>query len=263
MRDMSRAFNLAGRKAVVTGAGRGLGHHMAVALAQAGADLALASRTREDLERTADEIRALGSEALVVELDVTRSRDIRDMVDRVLEEYGGIDILVNNAGCNVRKPSVDITKEDWDLVVGTNLKGAFFCAQAVGKHMIARRKGKIINVGSGTSLFGFPEIVPYCSSRGGIVQMTKALAAEWAPYRINVNAIAPGWFRTSQTEVLFRDEAWVESILERIPWGRTGEPEDLAGLTVFLASDASQYVTGQTIFVDGGFTLGATRAKVS
>jgi len=124
MRDMSRAFNLAGRKAIVTGAGRGLGHHMAVALAQAGADLALASRTREDLERTADEIRALGSEALVVKLDVTRSRDIQDMVDRVLEEYGGIDILVNNAGCNVRRPSVDITEEDWDLVMGTNLRSA-------------------------------------------------------------------------------------------------------------------------------------------
>jgi NAD(P)-dependent dehydrogenase (short-subunit alcohol dehydrogenase family) len=262
MKDMSQAFDLTGQKAIVTGAGRGLGHHMAVALAQAGADLALASRTIEDLERTANEIRALGTKALVVEVDVTRLEDIHRMVDCVLDDYGRIDILVNNAGCNVRKPSVEITEEDWGLVVGTNLKGAFFCAQAVGSQMIAQRKGKIINIGSGTSLFGFPEIVPYCASRGGIVQMTKALAAEWAPYCVNVNAIAPGWFETSQTEVLFRNEAWLKSILERIPWGRTGEPEDLAGLTIFLASDASDYVTGQTIFVDGGFTLGAIKARV-
>jgi len=198
-----------------------------------------------------------------VEMDVRRLESVRTAVDDVAARLGGIDVLVNNAGCNVRKPSVEVTEADWELVVGTNLKGAFFCAQAAGAHMIARGKGKVINIGSGTSLFGFPEIVPYCASRGGIVQMTKALAAEWAPHRVNVNAIAPGWFETAQTEALFQDERWVGSILERIPWGRTGEPEDLAGITVFLASDASDYLTGQTIFVDGGFTLGSVKARVS
>lgn len=257
---MGGDFDLSGKVAIVTGASRGLGQYFARALARAGADVVITSRTLDSLAQTQADIEAVGRKALPCVLDVRKLETIQSMVDRALDALGRIDILVNNAGCNIRKASVDVTPEDWSFVVDTTLKGGFFVAQAAARSaMIPQKKGRIINVGSGTSVFGFPGIVPYCASRGGITQMTKALAAEWAPYGITVNVLAPGWFKTAQNAILYEDPVWVAHVTEKIPIGRTGLPNDMDGTVVFLASDASAYVTGQLLFVDGGFTIGAMR----
>jgi len=261
---MAGDFDLGGKVAIVTGASRGLGQYFARALARAGADVVITSRTVESLKQTQSEIEAMGRKVMPCVLDTRKIETIQPMVDRALQQFGRIDILVNNAGCNIRKPSVDITPEDWNTVVDTILKGAFFVSTAVVRAaMMPQKKGRIVNIGSGTSLFGFPGITPYCASRGGITQMTKALAAEWAPHGITVNIIAPGWFRTAQNEILFQNPEWVAYVNSRIPAGRTGLPNDMDGAVVFLASDASAYVTGQLLFVDGGFTIGAMSAMPS
>ena len=258
---MNGQFDLGGKVGVVTGASRGLGQYFSRALAHAGADLVITSRTVESLAQTQADVEATGRRALPCMLDTRRIETIQPMVDRAMHEFGHIDILVNNAGCNIRKPSVAVTPEDWDTVVGTILKGAFFVSQAVVRSaMLDQKKGRIINIGSETMLFGSPGIVPYCASRGGLTQMTKALAAEWAPFGITVNVLAPGWFKTAQTALLYEDPAWVANIVEKIPFGRSGLPNDMDGSVVFLASDASEYVTGQLLFVDGGFSIGAMRA---
>src|SRR5512136_548250 len=258
---MAGQFDLTGKVAVVTGGSRGLGQCFSRALARAGADVAITSRSLDALGQTRTEIEAMGRTALPCVLDTRRIETIQPMVDEVLRRFGRIDILVNNAGCNIRKSAVDMTPEDWDTVVGTILRGAFFVSTAVVRSaMIAQKYGRIVNVGSGTSVFGFPGIVPYCASRGGMTQMTKALAAEWAPFGITVNVLAPGWFKTAQNAILYEDPEWVANVVEKIPVGRTGLPNDMDGAVVFLASDASEYVTGQLLFVDGGFTIGAMRA---
>ena len=259
---MSDLFDLSGKVAIVTGASRGLGQTMARALAGAGANLVVTSRDAKKLASFIEELAALGRKALAVQVDVTREADIAHMVDAAIEAYGQIDILVNNAGVNIRKPSLDVTWEDWDTVVNTNLKGSYFCAQAVGREMIKRRTGKIINIGSCTSVFGMEAIVPYAASRGGALQMTKSLAAEWGRYGVNVNLLAPGWFKTAQTAALYANKPWLDMITDRIPLGRPGQPHDLDGSVIFLASDASAYITGQILLVDGGFTTGATKAIV-
>jgi NAD(P)-dependent dehydrogenase (short-subunit alcohol dehydrogenase family) len=259
--SMAGEFDLKGKVAIVTGASRGLGQYFSRALARAGADLVITSRTVESLEQTRSEIEAMGRRALPCMLDTRKTETIDLMVDQAMERFGRIDILVNNAGCNIRKASVDVTPDDWDAVVNTILRGSFFVSTTVvRKAMLSQKKGRIINVGSGTSVFGMPGIVPYCASRGGITQLTKALAAEWAPLGITVNAIGPGWFRTAQNDVLFQNPDWVAHVTDKIPAGRTGLPNDMDGAVVFLASDASAYVTGQLLFVDGGFTIGAMRA---
>ena len=258
---MAGQFDLTGKVAVVTGASRGLGQYFSRALARAGADVVITSRTVESLGQTKSDIEAMGRRALPCALDTRNVETIQPMVDAALQAFGRIDILVNNAGCNVRKSSVDVTPEDWDTVVGTILRGSFFVATAVARSaMLPQKKGRIVNIGSGTSAFGFPGIVPYCASRGGITMLTKSLAAEWAPMGITVNAIAPGWFKTAQNAVMYEDPQWVASVIERIPAGRSGLPNDMDGAVVFLASDAAEYVTGQVLFVDGGFTIGAMRA---
>jgi len=258
---MAGQFDLSGRVAIVTGASRGLGQYFSRALARAGADVVITSRTVESLHQTRSEIEAMGRKALPCALDTRRVETIQPMVDAAMKAFGRIDILVNNAGCNIRKPAVDMTPEDWDTVVGTILRGAFFVSTAVARTaMLPQKWGRIVNIGSGTSLFGMPGIVPYCASRGGITQMTKALAAEWAPHGVTVNVIAPGWFRTAQNDILFHNPEWVTFVNSRIPAGRTGLPNDMDGAVVFLASDASVYVTGQLLFVDGGFTIGAMSA---
>jgi len=257
MRDL---FDLTGKVAIVTGASRGLGQYFSRALAKAGADLVITSRTLSSLTEFKQEIESLGRKALAVQVDVLSQSDIENMVRVAIEEYGKIDILVNNAGLNIRSPSADFSWEDWDTVLQTNLKGNFFCAQAVGREMIKHKYGRIINMGSCTCVFGMEGIAPYTASRGGVLMMTKSLAAEWGKYGITVNVLAPGWFKTAQNAALYENKQWLENVKSRIPLNRPGLPNDLDGTVIFLASDASAYITGQMILVDGGFTTGATKA---
>ncbi len=256
-------FDLKGQVALVTGTSRGLGQYFARALARAGADLILTSRRRESLDEFAQEMRSLGRRAVALELDVRDPAGIERMAAQAEAALGPIHILVNNAGCNVRKPALDVTWEDWNLVLDTNLRGSFFVAQAIARGMIARHYGRIINVGSVTSVFGYAGLVPYGASRGGIRQLTMSLAADWGPHGVTVNCLAPGWFKTQQNQVLYEDPEWVEYLIERIPVRRPGQPNDLDGAIVFLASEASRYVTGQTLLVDGGISTGSTRATVA
>jgi len=212
------------------------------------------------LEEFQREIEATGRRAVPLELDVRAYDSIQRMVEDAYAAYGRIDILVNNAGCNVRKRAVDLTWEDWNLVLDTNLRGTFFVSQAVAKKMIPQRYGRIINIGSVTCVFGYAGIAPYGASRGGVKQLTMSLADDWGIHGITVNCLAPGWFKTAQTAVLYENKAWVEYICDRIPLKRVGLPRELDGAVVFLASDASEYVTGQTLLVDGGISTGATKA---
>ncbi len=255
-------FDLTGRVAIVTGASRGLGQYFGRALTRAGADLVITSRTIGSLAEFQREIEALGRRALPLELDVRDHGSIQRMVEAAHAYYGRIDILVNNAGCNVRKPAVDVTWDEWNLVLDTNLRGAFFVAQSVAKRMIPRRYGRIINIGSVTAVFGYAGMVPYCASRGGVKQLTMSLADDWGVHGITVNCLAPGWFKTAQNAILYENKEWVEYITDRIPLKRPGQPTDLDGAIVFLASDASEYITGQTLLVDGGISTGATKATV-
>ena len=253
-------FDLTGKIALVTGASRGLGKTFALALARAGADIAITSRTLASLDETRRAVEALGRKCHGVALDVRSPESIKSAVAAVQGHFGRIDILVNNAGCNIRKPALEVTWEDWNTVLDTNLRGPFFVAQAVAQHMVAAGYGRIINIGSVTSVAGFAGLGPYGASRGGIRQLTMSLAADWGPHGITVNCLAPGWFKTAQTAVLYENPEWLEYITERIPLRRPGRVDDLEGAVVFLASDASAYITGQLLLVDGGVSVNAIRA---
>jgi NAD(P)-dependent dehydrogenase (short-subunit alcohol dehydrogenase family) len=255
-------FDLSGQVAIVTGTSRGLGQLFATALAKAGADLILTSRDRSTLAPFEAEIKAMGRRAVSLELDVKNHESIERMAAEAEAAFGQIHILVNNAGCNVRKPALDVTWDDWNHVLDTNLRGSFFVAQAVGRRMIANGYGRIVNIGSVTSVFGYAGLAPYGASRGGIRQLTMSLADDWGKHGITVNCLAPGWFRTEQNKVLYEDKEWVEYLTDRIPIKRPGQPHDLDGAVVFLASEASRYVTGQTLLIDGGISTGAMRATV-
>jgi NAD(P)-dependent dehydrogenase (short-subunit alcohol dehydrogenase family) len=253
-------FDLTGKVAVVTGTSRGLGQYLGRALARAGADLIITSRDPDKLKPFQEEVGSLGRRALPLALDVREHESIHAMVSAAIAHYGKIDILVNNAGCNVRKPALDVSWDDWNLILDTNLRGTFFVSQAVARHMVPKKYGRIINIGSVTAVAGYAGLGPYGASRGGVKQLTMSLADDWGIHGITVNCLAPGWFKTAQNAVMYEDKEWVEYLCDRIPLKRPGQPQDLDGAVVFLASDASAYVTGQTLLVDGGISTGATRA---
>jgi NAD(P)-dependent dehydrogenase (short-subunit alcohol dehydrogenase family) len=245
-------FDLTGRKALVTGASRGIGQAIAEALASAGAEVALTARDVASLEETVSRIEASGGKAFAHALDVRDSTACGKTIEAAAAEMGGLDILVNNAGYEEVRPSLEVDEALWERIVDTNLKGAFFCAQAGARVMAKGGRGSIVNLCSLTSYVGIPTAVPYGSSKTGLLGMTRALAAEWAPLGIRVNAIAPGYFRTAMTEGFYADAGWEQSMLCKIPQKRFGRMDDLAGPVLFLASDASAYVTGHCIPVDGG-----------
>lgn len=244
-------FDLSGRVAVVTGANTGIGQAIAIALAQAGADVALVGRT--PAEDTATAIRDLGRRALIVSADLSSIEPVQRIVDETVAGLGGLDILVNNAGIIRRADAVDFTEADWDAVVDTNLKSVFFLCQAAGRHMIAKGRGRIINIASMLTFQGGIRVPSYTASKSGIGGLTKLLANEWAKHGLSVNAIAPGYIATNNTAALQADEARNAAILDRIPAGRWGDAADLGGAAVFLASDAAAYVQGHILAVDGGW----------
>lgn len=248
-------FNLRGKVAIVTGASRGIGKDIAKLLARAGANLALIARNKEELEKVAAEVQTLGKDALVLPLDLSVTNDIPAMVKRVKDYFGHIDILVNNAGLNIAKEAESVTEEDWDKVLDINLKSVFFLSREVGQYMREQRYGKIINMSSQMAFVGYFKRSAYSASKGGVTQLTKSLAIEWAEDQINVNAIAPTFIETEMTKTMFEDDRFKQEVLNRIPLGRLAKTEDLYGSLLFLASDSSNMVTGHTIRVDGGWTV--------
>jgi 2-deoxy-D-gluconate 3-dehydrogenase len=249
---MATDFDLTGKVAIVTGGNGGIGYGIARGLAQAGASIVVAARQAEKNTQAVTTLRTLGHTALSVAADVQDEASVQAMVQMTMETFGGVDILVNNAGINIRKAPQDYTLEEWQRVVNTNLTGVFLCARAVYPHMVAAGGGKIINIGSMTSIFGSSVAPAYAASKGGVVQFTKSLAVFWAKDNIQVNAILPGWIHTDLTATTATER--YNSIKARIPHGRWGEPDELAGAAVFLASRASDYVTGIALPVDGGYT---------
>jgi NAD(P)-dependent dehydrogenase (short-subunit alcohol dehydrogenase family) len=251
---MAQLFDLMGKVALVTGASRGLGRAIAGGLAEAGADLVITSRHLPDVERVASELAVGGRKVFALQMDVTRASEVDDAVTRAVATMGKIDILVNNAGINIRKPALELTEGDWDQTLDTNLKGCFLVAKAVGCHMVAQQGGSIVNIASMMASVVHAERAAYASSKGGLVQLTRVLAVEWAPYNVRVNAICPGAFLTDLNKVILNDPEKVKYFMDRLPMKRFGKPEELIGSVIFLASEASSYITGTTIYIDGGWT---------
>ncbi len=239
---------------MVTGSSRGIGRTMALGLAHFGADIVVVSRNYDDCEKTSSEIRQMGRTALSVQCDVTKKAEVEALVAKAVEEFGKIDILVNNAGMNIRKLLVDYAEEDWDKVLTTNLKGIFLVGQAVARQMINQGHGKIINISSILGGIGLPNQCAYASSKGGINQLTKVMALELAPHNIHVNAVAPAYINTPMVQAWISDPKRLSDIINSTALGRVGEPDDLIGPVVFLASEASNYITGHILYVDGGWT---------
>jgi NAD(P)-dependent dehydrogenase (short-subunit alcohol dehydrogenase family) len=253
----AKNISLSNKVALITGAGRGIGKSIALAFAEAGANVVVISRTLSELEETCKKIESFGAKGIALVCDVSRVIDIRKTIMTALAEFGGIDILVNNAGISPFVVPIEEIREDgWDKVIDTNLKGIFFFTQEVGKHMIKRRQGKVINIASIGGVVGFPGQTPYCVSKAGIIMLTKMFALEWGKYNINVNALAPGMVETRLTEKLRQNEDYTKDRLKRIPLNRFAKPDEMVGAALFLASDLSNYMTGQTIFIDGGRLIG-------
>jgi NAD(P)-dependent dehydrogenase (short-subunit alcohol dehydrogenase family) len=249
-----KGFDLSDRVAVVTGGGTGIGKAIALGMAEAGADLVLLGRRTEPLQETAGEVKAMGRRAAFHSVDIGKIPEMRKCVDATVKEFGKIDILVNNAAVATGEPLEDVTEEVWDETMDINFKGAFFCAQAVGKYMIKQKKGKIINILSNCSFVAEAGIGAYCGSKGGLLMITRCLATEWAKYGINVNGIGPAFILTPINEPLLKNKHFVDWSTNRIPFHRMGMPEELVGAAIYLASDAASFVNGAVIMVDGGFT---------
>jgi NAD(P)-dependent dehydrogenase (short-subunit alcohol dehydrogenase family) len=248
-------FRLDGRVALVTGGNRGLGRAIAEALAEAGASVAVTSRDPSRAEAAASEIaKATGRECLGLALDVRHDQQVREVVARVIAELGGIHILVNNAGVNIRESITDLKDESWEEVVDTNLAGAMRCSRAVAGHMKDQGWGRIINIASMLSLIGIAQRAAYASSKAGLLGLTRAMALDLAPYGVTVNALCPGAFKTEINRPILNDPEYLKEFLRQIPLGRMGDPAELKGAAVFLASEASAYLTGATLVVDGGWT---------
>jgi NAD(P)-dependent dehydrogenase (short-subunit alcohol dehydrogenase family) len=246
-------MRLQDRIAIVTGAGSGNGRAIAIGMAREGAHVVVPDVNQAGAEATAQEIAALGRQTLALQTDVSKVSDIEAMVRAVMERFGRIDILVNNAGVIVRQPMLEITEETWDRILDINLKGVFFCTQAAARVMIRQGQGKIINIASVVGVRAEPRRLHYNTSKAGVIMLTKSAAVELAPFHVNVNAIGPGLIETPMTHDLVADMSQAKYWQESIPWGRIGKPEDLVGAAIFLASDEAEYITGVTIFVDGGF----------
>jgi NAD(P)-dependent dehydrogenase (short-subunit alcohol dehydrogenase family) len=252
--DASQIFQLVGKTAIVTGASRGIGEAIAKGFAKAGADLILVSRNLSALERVAKEIEGTGRKALPMAADIGNPEDIQKTVGGALKIFPRIDILVNNAGISpVLKKAEEMDLKDWEQIVRVNLTGTFLFCQAVGRAMIQQGGGKIINMATVGAVVGFPRQIGYCATKGGILQLTKVLAIEWTRYNIQVNAIGPAYLETELTKGMRESKIISENLLRRTPMGRFGKPEEIVGAALYLASDASSYVTGQTLFVDGGW----------
>ena len=249
-------MSLAGRVAVVTGASRGLGRAIALALAEAGADVALAARAKRDLEDTGALVQRAGRRALVAPTDVASYAEVEALMGRAVRELGRLDIVVNNAGVAKVAPLAEMTPDDWRFMVDANLTGVFNGCRAAAPHLIAQKSGKVINVASVLGQVGLPGYTLYAATKGGVIALTRALGVEWARHGIQVNAIAPGWFATDMTDPAFSDPRINERLTRDIPMRRIGRPEEIGPLAVYLASDASAFMTGQTIFLDGGHSAG-------
>ncbi|TVY10009.1 SDR family NAD(P)-dependent oxidoreductase [Paenibacillus cremeus] len=249
------SFGLEGKKAMVTGAGRGIGKALAIGLAEAGADVAVLARTESDLAGTVAEIEKVGRKALALPTDITSREQLHRSAEKAIAWAGKVDILINNAGMNIRTPALDVTEEEWETIMQTNLKSAFLLSQTLGAHMKESGGGSIINISSVGGHMALRTGVVYGSTKAALIQMTKILALEWGKFGIRVNAIGPWYFKTPLTEKLLADEQFVSEVLARTPLKRIGELPDLVGPVVFLSSDAASYITGQTLFVDGGMTI--------
>ena len=266
-------FNLAGKTAIVTGGGRGIGEGIALVFAEAGADIVLAARTKEQLDQAADKVRKMGRKCLAIPTDITDGAQVQQLVEKTIAEFGKVDIMVNNAGGTVIKPVAPLppfesnmtrlvpdffagtNDEEWQRLIDTNLTSVFLCCRAVGPQMIKQGKGKIINISSIGSIRGSAYRASYSATKAGVTMFTKSLALEWARYGINVNAIAPGTFKTSLTAWFTEDEKGIEKMKRRIPLKRMGDLKEIGYLSVYLASDASNYLTGQIVYIDGGESI--------
>ncbi|MCQ6279540.1 SDR family oxidoreductase [Bacillus sp. EB600] len=249
---MGKILDISGKVVVITGGSRGLGAEMAREFAASGADLVLASRNKESCESVASDVRKLGRKAVTVSCDVSSVSDIRNLFNRAMEEFGRVDVLVNNAGANVTKSAIEVSEEDWDYINDVNIKGLFFSCQEAAKIMIQQNSGKIINISSVGGVKPYKRIAPYTATKAAVIHLTRSLAAEWARYNIHVNSIAPGLIGTEINKTEMENKEWLERSIKAIPLRRLGEPKDISQIALFLVSDAADYITGQTFFIDGG-----------